>query len=274
MANLTAGTGGITSKITDEDIERLKKIVEEDDRLTEEEKVDLKDTFNQIKANNTEIESPDLKRIVELHIEGKISIDAYYIAVERIIQETGDIQKWQEYIWPSCRKVSNVNYLDYDLSSSRKTELTELYAIIAKTIGANAFDRFGTKIAEKGKFVGTTYKIVGFDPVYGDIIEPVKVEVDTFKFLRKAGYLVTITDFAYNEYKIIFDSNLTIGQRIHKSIAEAGFTVIDVGGGVGISIISGVTGPLAPVLGFGGAVMYSKIISNLKSEYYERFNLR
>ncbi|AZR73474.1 hypothetical protein BBF96_08815 [Anoxybacter fermentans] len=275
MANLTAGTGGITSKITDEDIERLKKIVEEDDRLTEEEKEDLKDTFNQIKANNTEIENPDIKRIVELHIEGKISIDAYYIAVERIIQETGDIQKWQEYIWPSCRKVSNLNYLDYDLSNSIKTELTELYAIIAKALGANAFDRVGTIIAEKGKFVGTTYKIVGFDPVYGDIIEPVKVEVDTFKFLRKAGYLVTITDFAYNEYKIILDSNLTISQRIHKSIAEAGFTVIDVGGGVIITVGSGlISGPVGVLVGFSGSVSFSIWISNLKNSYYEHYNLK
>ncbi|AZR73482.1 hypothetical protein BBF96_08855 [Anoxybacter fermentans] len=127
MANLTAGTGGITSKITDEDIERLKKIVEEDDRLTEEEKVDLKDTFNQIKANNTEIENPDIKRIVELHIEGKISIDAYYIAVERIIQETGDIQKWQEYIWPFYRKVSNINHINYRPAKSLDDEWVDYY---------------------------------------------------------------------------------------------------------------------------------------------------
>ncbi|AZR73484.1 hypothetical protein BBF96_08865 [Anoxybacter fermentans] len=87
MANLTAGTGGITSKITDEDIERLKKIVEEDDRLTEEEKVDLKDTFNQIKANNTEIENLDLARLKKLYIECKITVDAYIIAGKRLIGE-------------------------------------------------------------------------------------------------------------------------------------------------------------------------------------------
>ncbi|AZR72261.1 hypothetical protein BBF96_01915 [Anoxybacter fermentans] len=95
MANLTAGTGGITSELTDKDIERLRKIVNDDDRLTAEEKLDLNDTFSNInrnlkKSNAQIIDHPDLARLTSLYLEGKISYDAYLIAYERVAGELKD----------------------------------------------------------------------------------------------------------------------------------------------------------------------------------------
>ncbi|AZR73477.1 hypothetical protein BBF96_08830 [Anoxybacter fermentans] len=95
MANLTAGTGGITSELTDRDIERLKEIVNNDDRLTAEEKQDLNNTFSNInrnlkKSNAQIIDQPDLERLTNLYLEGKISYDAYLIAYERVARELED----------------------------------------------------------------------------------------------------------------------------------------------------------------------------------------
>ncbi|AZR73496.1 hypothetical protein BBF96_08925 [Anoxybacter fermentans] len=95
MANLTAGTGGTTSELTDRDIERLKEIVNNDDRLTAEEKRDLNNTFSNInrnlkKSNTQIIDHPDLARLTNLYLEGKISYDAYLIAYERVARELED----------------------------------------------------------------------------------------------------------------------------------------------------------------------------------------
>ncbi|AZR73472.1 hypothetical protein BBF96_08805 [Anoxybacter fermentans] len=95
MANLTAGTGGVTSELTDRDIERLKEIVNNDDRLTAEEKRDLNNTFSNInrnlkKSNTQIIDHPDLARLTNLYLEGKISYDAYLIAYERVAGELKD----------------------------------------------------------------------------------------------------------------------------------------------------------------------------------------
>ncbi|AZR73501.1 hypothetical protein BBF96_08950 [Anoxybacter fermentans] len=100
MANLTAGTGGTTSELTDRDIERLKEIVNNDDRLTAEEKQDLNNTFSNInrnlkKSNTQIIDHPDLERLTNLYLEGKISYDAYLIAYERVAGELNDENgKW------------------------------------------------------------------------------------------------------------------------------------------------------------------------------------